>query len=90
VEGFLNLPNELDLRAEEFIHNMNEDSSTLTVRRKVFSKKGALPVLESEFAYRGRIYWKLRADGKAQILSVGSKNTQAKDLAYLERLLREK
>jgi hypothetical protein len=89
VEGFLNLPNELHLRAEEFIHNMNEDSSTLTVRRKVFSKKGALPVLECEFAYRGRIYWRLRADGKAQILAIGSKNTQAKDLAYLERLLRE-
>ena len=90
VEGFLNLPGELHLRAEELIHNMNEDSNTLTVKRKVFSKKGALPVFECEFAYRGRIYWRLRADGKAQILAIGSKNTQAKDLAYLERLLREK
>ena len=86
VEGFLNLQGELQLRAEELIHNMNEDSSRLTVKRKVFSKKGSLPVLESEFAYRGRIYWKRGADGKAQILAIGTKKTQAKDLAYLESL----
>ncbi|NVM56575.1 MAG: hypothetical protein HWN51_00425, partial [Desulfobacterales bacterium] len=40
AEGFLSLESDLQLRAEEFIHNMNEDSSRITVRRKVFSKKG--------------------------------------------------
>ena len=86
VEGFLNLESDLQLRAEELIHNMNEDSNRLTVRRKVFFKKGALSAFESEFAYRGRIYWKQGADGKAQILVIGTKNTQTKDLAYLESL----
>jgi len=86
VEGFLNLQGELQLRAEELIHNMNEDSGRLTVKRKVFSKKGSLPVLESEFAYRGRIYWKRNSDGKTQILAIGTKKTQTKDLAYLESL----
>lgn len=86
VEGFLNLQGELQLRAEELIHNMNEDSSRLTVKRKVFSKKGSLPVLESEFAYRGRIYWKRNSDGKAQVLAIGTKKSQTKDLAYLESL----
>jgi len=86
AEGFLSLQGDLQLRAEELIHNMNEDSTRLTVKRKVFSKKGALPTFESEFAYRGRLYWKREADGKTQILAIGTKNTQAKDLAYLESL----
>ena len=86
AEGFLSLQGDLQLRAEEFIHNMNEDSSRLTVKRKVFSKKGASPAFESEFAYRGRLYWKRGADGKTQILAIGTKNTQAKELAYLKSL----
>ncbi len=85
AEGFLSLQSDLQLRAEELIHVMNEDSSRLTVKRKVFSKKGALPVFGCEFAYRGRIYWKHSPDGKAQILAIGTKNTPAKDLAYLEK-----
>ena len=86
AEGFLNLQSDLQLRAEELIHKINEDSNRLTVKRKLFSKKGALPVLECEFAYRGRVYWKHSADGKPQILAIGTKNTQAKDLAYLQTL----
>ncbi len=86
AEGFLSLQSDLQLRAEELIHVINEDSGRLTVKRKVFSKKGALPAFESEFAYRGRLYWKRSPDGKVQILAVGTKNTQAKDLAYIESL----
>jgi predicted nucleic acid-binding Zn-ribbon protein len=86
VEGFLHLEGDLQLKAEECIHNLNEDSSRLAVRRKVFSGKGALPVLESDFAYKGRIYWRREADGKTRVLAIGTKNTQAKDLAYLETL----
>jgi len=86
VEGFLNLQGEFQLKAEEFIHNINEDESRLSVKRKVFAGKGALPVFECEFAYRGRIYWKKTADGRTQILGIGTKNTQAKDLAYVKSL----
>jgi chromosome segregation ATPase len=86
IEGFLNLTNDLQLRAEEFIHNTNEDSTRLSVKRKVFSKKGTVPVFECEFAYRGRIYWKPGGSGKTQILVIGTKHTQTKDLAYLEGL----
>jgi hypothetical protein len=56
------------------------------VKRKVFLGKAALTVLESEFAYRGRIYWRRGANGKVEILAVGTKNTQPKDLAHLESL----
>ncbi len=85
VEGFLDLESDLQLRAEELIHNMNEDSSQLPVKRKIFSKKGATPTFECEFGYKGRIYW--RPDGdKIQVLVIGTKNSQAKDLAYLQSL----
>ena len=86
VEGFLNLPSDLQLRAEEFIHKTNAARTRISVKRKVFSKKGTVPVFECEFAYKGRIYWKRGASGKTQILMIGTKHTQTKDLAYLESL----
>ncbi len=86
IEGFLHLQGDLQLRSEELIHTMNEDSSKLLVKRKVFSKKGATPSFECEFGYRGRIYWRPGTGSKTQILTIGTKNTQAKDLAYIETL----
>jgi hypothetical protein len=86
VEGFLGLPADLQLRAEELIYNLNEDSSRLTAKRKVFSRPGTLTVLEAEFGYKGRLYWRQRKGGKAEILAIGTKNTQGKDLTYLESL----
>jgi len=85
IEGFLNLQSELQLKAEECIHNINADESRLSVKRKVFAGKGALPAFECDFAYRGRIYWKKTADGRTEILAIGTKNTQAKDLAYVKK-----
>ncbi len=84
IEGFLNLETDMQLRAEELIHSMNEDISKLIVKRKVFSKKGASPAFECEFGYRGRIYWRSGSGTKTEVLVIGTKNTQAKDLAYLE------
>jgi hypothetical protein len=89
IEGFLNLQSEMQLKAEEFIHNINEDESRLSVKRKVFAGKGALPTFECDFAYRGRVYWKKSADGRTEILGIGTKNTQAKDLAYVKKLGKE-
>jgi hypothetical protein len=43
-------------------------------------------MVESEFGYRGRIYWRRGANGKAEILLIGTKNTQDRDLAHLETL----
>jgi hypothetical protein len=86
LEGFLKLQSDFQLKGEELIHNMNEDISRLQVKRKIFAGKGALPVFETEFAYKGRLYWKKREGGKTQVLCIGTKNSQAKDLAYLRSL----
>lgn len=87
LEGFLQLPGDLELKAEEMVHTMNQDYSLVKVKRKVFSRKGNdLPALESIFAYRGRIYWRKKADTRVEVMAIGTKNTQNKDLAYLEGL----
>ena len=78
--------NRFDTKAEETIHALNEDCGEVPVKRKVFLGKAALSVVESEFAYQGRMYWRQAANGKVEILVSGTKNTQGRDLAHLETL----
>lgn len=86
IEGFLQLTQDLQLKAEERIHYLNQYYDQVKVKRKIFSKKGNVTALETEFAYKGRIYWKVESDHRPQVLNIGTKNTQKKDLAYLEKL----
>ena len=86
VEGYLELNSNLQLRAEEFIHNLNLERNKIPVKRKVFTKRGSETAFESEFAYRGRIYWRKGQKAKTQVLVIGTKNSQSKDLTYLESL----
>jgi len=87
VQGFHELQDDMQLKAEETIHALNEDCGKVPVKRKVFLGKAALSVVESEFAYQGRIYWRRDINGKVEILAIGTKNTQGRDLAHLETLL---
>jgi hypothetical protein len=86
VEGFLDLTDEFQLKAEEVIHKLNEDESAVSVKRKVFGKGGKMNVLEVVFSYSGRIYYQKDSQPKKTIVAVGTKNTQEKDLAYLESI----
>jgi hypothetical protein len=86
VQGFQELQEDMQLKAEETIHALNEECSKVPVKRKVFSGKTALSVVESEFAHRGRMYWRRGGNGKVEILVIGTKNTQGRDLAHLETL----
>jgi hypothetical protein len=84
LEGFLDLTEEFQLKAEEVIHKLNADESAVPVKRKVFGKSGKINVLEVTFSYSGRIYFQKDSGAKRTIVAVGTKNTQEKDLAYLE------
>ncbi len=86
LEGFLGLTDEFQLKAEEVIHKLNEDESAVAVKRKVFGKGGKMNVLEVVFSYSGRIYYQKDSRAKKVIVAVGTKNTQEKDLAYLESI----
>jgi len=86
LEGFLDLTDEFQLKAEEVIHKLNEDESAVSVKRKVFGKGGKMNVLEVVFSYSGRIYYQKDSQAKKTVVAVGTKNTQEKDLAYLESI----
>ncbi|MDA3897916.1 MAG: hypothetical protein PF482_17425, partial [Desulfobacteraceae bacterium] len=80
------MPEEMSLKAEEIIHQLNEDSTLIPVKRKVFSKKGKTTSFEVVFAYNGRLYFRKTNDNRVEILTIGSKNTQAKDLLFLDKI----
>ena len=86
LEGFLALTDEFQLKAEEMIHKLNEDESAVTVKRKVFGKGGKMDFLEVTFAYSGRLYYQKDSQARKMIVAIGTKNTQEKDLAYLESI----
>jgi len=56
------------------------------IKRKVFSKRGRDTVLEVIFAYKGRLYFRQSKNKGVEILSIGTKNTQGKDLEFLDAL----
>lgn len=84
VEGMAALPAEVRLKAEEAVQLLNTDASRMPVKRNVFGKGGKSRVLEAEFAYSGRLYFHRRNGGVVQVVAVGTKNTQNRDLAYLD------
>jgi hypothetical protein len=86
VEGYLALTEELKLKCEEVIIQLNENPSAVQVKRKVFGKKNRITVLEVVFGYRGRLYFIPKGDSRAELITIGTKNSQPQDLAYLERL----
>ena len=86
LNGFLDLTDDMKIKAEEIIHKLNEDPTLVLVKRKVFGKKGRATVQEVIFAYKGRLYFRKTKDGKIEILTIGTKNTQAKDLEFLDNL----
>ena len=86
IDGFLGLTDEIQLKAEEVIHKINEDDSAINVKRKVFGKGGKMNILEVPFAYSGRIYYQKNSQVSKTIFAVGTKNTQERDLVYLENV----
>lgn len=86
VDGFAGLTSELQLKAEEIIHQLNQDPGLVPVKRKVFGKKNRETVFEIIFSYKGRLYYRLMADTRVEVLSIGTKHTQAKDLSFLNNL----
>jgi len=85
TDGFFSLTAEQQLKAEEVIHKLNDDASTVPIKRKVFGKGGKMNVLEGEFSYSGRIYFQRDAQSRVKILAIGTKNTQEEDLAYVAK-----
>ena len=86
VHGFLDLNEDLKIKAEEVIHQLNADYSKVTIKRKVFGGKGQKTVLEVVFGYKGRLYFRNTKDKRIEVLAIGTKNTQARELEFLAGL----
>lgn len=86
VSGFASLTDELQLKAEEIILQLNDEPKLVPVKRKVFGKKNRETVFEVIFSYKGRLYYRNTKENKVEILSIGTKHTQTKDLDFLDNL----
>ncbi len=86
LKGFVDLSDDIKIKAEEVIHRLNENAQQVPIKRKVFGKHDRRAILETLFAYKGRMYFCKTKANRVEILAIGTKNTQDKDLEYLERL----
>lgn len=86
LNGFINLTEDQQIKAEETIHQLDRDPGSVIVRRKVFSgKKHKATCFEILFAYNGRLYF-MNHPNKTQVVVIGTKQTQTKDMEYLHNL----
>lgn len=86
LEGLADLTEDMALKAEEVIHQLDADASLVTIKRKVFTKKGNATAFEVAFAYNGRLYFRRSRENRVEILTIGTKNTQQRDLGYIDGL----
>ncbi len=86
INGYGKLSDEFKLKCEETIHRLNEDAEKVPVKRKVFGKKNRKTSFEVGFGYKGRLYFRYLHSNKAEVLLIGTKNTQRKDLEFLDKL----
>lgn len=88
VSGFASFTEDMKIKCEEIIHRLNEAPDQVPIKRKVFSGKGREAVWEVLFAYSGRLYFRRTRDQRIEVLAVGSKNTQSKDLEFIDKISR--
>ena len=86
VSGFVSLTPDLQLKAEEIILQLHDNPNQVPIKRKVFGKKNRETVFEVIFSYKGRLYYRTSSEQKLEIVSIGTKHTQGKDLAFMDQL----
>jgi len=86
VDGFMDLNEEMRLKAEEVIHQLNATPDLVTIKRKIFGRKNRETVLEVVFAYKGRLYFRRGPDRRVEVVAIGTKNTQDRELEFLASL----
>ena len=87
VEGFVELNEDLKIKAEEVIHQLNQDPGQVIIKRKVFiGKRDRKAIMEVIFGYKGRLYFRNLKDNGLEVLAIGTKNTQAREMEFLNKL----
>lgn len=87
VTGFLGLNEDQQIKAEELIHQLDKNSEKVVIKRKVFSgKKHKTACFEVLFAYNGRLYFRKNKNNNIDVLVIGTKNSQSKDMEFLHSI----
>jgi predicted nucleic acid-binding Zn-ribbon protein len=86
LTGLADLPESMQIKAEEVIHQLDAQAEEVPIKRKLFRGKGKETVFEIVFARKGRLYFRRTKARKVDILVIGTKNTQEKDLVYLDHV----
>ncbi|MDY6824847.1 MAG: hypothetical protein SWH68_13780 [Thermodesulfobacteriota bacterium] len=86
VDGFLDLPEDMRIKAEEVIKQLDGHTPAVDIKRKVDLKKSHEKIFEIIFSYNGRLYFRNFSDGTVDVLAIGTKNTQGKDMSFLDTL----
>ena len=85
-DGFLDLVDDMKIKAEEAVRQLNDDSAGVNIKRKVELQKSREKIFEVIFAYNGRLYFRKTKESRMEVLVIGTKNTQVKDLHFLDTL----
>lgn len=85
IQGFVDLTEEMKIKAEEVVHQLNDDPNRVQIKRKVFGKKNRETVFEVIFAYKGRLYFRKISGNRVEVLAIGTKLTQNKNLVFLDK-----
>jgi len=87
LAGLFDLSEEMQIKAEELIHQLNDEPSKVTIKRKVFAgKKNKTASFEVLFSYNGRLYFRNSEGNRIEVLVIGTKNSQDKDMEFLHDL----
>jgi len=87
ISGFLALNDDQRIKAEECVLLLDRNPDRIIIKRKVFSgKKHNTSCFEVLFAYNGRLYFRKNENNKIEVLVIGTKNSQAKDMEFLHSL----
>ena len=87
IASFNELSQEMQIKAEEIIHQLNNNSNNVIIKRKVFlGKRNKTSAFEVIFGYNGRLYFTRNKDNLIEIIVVGTKKTQHKDMEFLNSL----
>lgn len=86
LEGFIELTEDMKIKSEEVIHQLNDNPDMVQIKRKVFTKKSKKTVYEILFGYKGRLYFQRTKDQQIEVLVIGTKNTQTRDLEFIDNL----
>ncbi|MDY6905920.1 MAG: hypothetical protein SWH61_14685 [Thermodesulfobacteriota bacterium] len=86
IDGYLGLTEEMQIKAEEVVKQLDAHSPAINIKRKVDLRKSREKIFEIIFSYNGRIYFRNLKDGSMEVLAIGTKNTQGKDMSFLDTL----